>query len=86
MDLGESVRESLGREVREETGLEIHGSPYLFGVYSGAEGTEIQLNPGGPTYTLTYQFDDGDDIGLIPEPATMLLLGIGAVVLLRKRR
>src|SRR4051812_49430402 len=36
MDIGESVVESVRREVLEETGLVIH-DPWLFGVYSGKE-------------------------------------------------
>jgi len=36
MDIGETVLESVRREVREETGLVV-SDPWLFGIYSGAE-------------------------------------------------
>jgi ADP-ribose pyrophosphatase YjhB (NUDIX family) len=44
MDLGETVMESLKREVEEETGLTIH-DPQLFGIYSGPE--YESKHPGG---------------------------------------
>lgn len=46
MDLGESVAQLLAREVLEETGLELTGTPSLIGIYSG------------PGYRMTYPNGD----------------------------
>jgi 8-oxo-dGTP pyrophosphatase MutT (NUDIX family) len=43
LDIGETVCESLSREVEEETGLTIH-DPILFGIYSGPEYRGIYPN------------------------------------------
>ena len=58
---------------------------------SAAEGTMISL--GGNMYSLTYAYDAeldlaNNDIALVyvPEPATMLLLGLGGLLAIRKKR
>ncbi|MCC7077393.1 MAG: NUDIX domain-containing protein [Acidimicrobiia bacterium] len=48
MDLGETLREVLERELREETRLELTGPATLLGIYSG------------PGYAMTYP--NGDEI------------------------
>ncbi len=57
---------------------------------SAAEGTTIAL--GGNLYELTYTYDVGDagqynDVALVyvPEPASLLLMGWGGLVFLKKR-
>jgi len=60
-------------------------------MYSGVEGTTIQLAFGANSYTymLTYKFNsDGtaNDIALVPEPATVALLGLGALLAVRRPR
>jgi len=58
---------------------------------SGAEGATVVL--GSTDYTLTYRWDSvtetrwaGNDIALIPEPATLVLLGLGSLVALRRKK
>ena len=58
---------------------------------SAAEGATVIL--GGNLYSLTYQYDAGmdgafNDIALvyIPEPASLVLLGLGGLALLKRRR
>ena len=63
---------------------------YVNGIAGGAEWTEMHL--GGNVYYLTYLFDagtmtrgTGNDIALIPEPATIALLSLGLLTIRRKK-
>ena len=49
---------------------------------SAAEGAAVALTYGANTYnyTLTYVGGTGNDIMLIPEPATLVLLGLGGLI------
>ncbi len=55
------------------------------GTFSGADGTQFTIN--GALYELDYGFGDGNDIGLtlVPEPASTLLLLLGAHMILPTR-
>jgi hypothetical protein len=56
---------------------------------SAAEGAAVTLSYGGTDYlyTLTYAGGvGGNDIMLIPEPATLLLFGLGSLIAIRRRK
>jgi hypothetical protein len=60
----------------------------LNGSVGAAEGTEVLIN--GYAYTLTYLYaagadEIGNDIALIPEPATIALLSLGLIAIRRKK-
>ncbi len=66
------------------------GSPYIFATYGsliGSQFASVVDLPGG--YTIDYAYDNGTtttNIALIPEPTAALLVGLGLLGLLRRRR
>ncbi|QKS71874.1 NUDIX domain-containing protein [Paenalkalicoccus suaedae] len=66
MELGESFQQTVGREVREETGLELR-SVTLFGLFSG-ENYYVEAPNGDPYYAVTALYISEDVEGeLQPE-------------------
>jgi len=63
---------------------------YIFTLYAGdGSGTYLAPLGAGEYYGVVTDFDGTDTsvfLGVIPEPATMLLLGFGGLLLRRKRR
>ena len=54
------------------------------GIFSGLpEGAVV---PGADGRTITYTFGDGNDIALVPEPASLMLLGLSGLLLTLTRR
>jgi 8-oxo-dGTP pyrophosphatase MutT (NUDIX family) len=63
MELGESLKETARREVREETGLEI-GELTLLGVFSGPD-YYLKLANGDELYSVTAVYQTNDLKGKI---------------------
>ena len=60
--------------------------PHLLGTTNiDTTGTWV-ANPGAPGSERTYTAEVDVDINIIPEPATLSLIGLGALALLRRRR
>jgi len=62
MDLGESIYECVVREVREETGLEVHVAT-LFAIWSDPETTAIVTAYGDPYLGISFIFRVDEWIG-----------------------
>jgi hypothetical protein len=68
----------------------VSGTFDYFGDVTGQEGACVKL--GGYFYTLTYKYDAGtgtpgigNDIALLPEPATLALLSLGLIAIRRRK-
>ena len=68
-----------------------HGAPtkvwgaYYNEAYAGPHHLPAGIYPGSPGHYADYDFGTVIEVNRIPEPATLVLLGLGAVALLRRR-
>jgi hypothetical protein len=53
---------------------------------AAAEGAEVALSYGGADYLYTLTYAGGVGLQWVPEPATVVLLGIGGLIVARRRR
>ena len=61
----------------------------LTGTFTGLGEGGLVDNFGGEDLFITYQGGDGNDVALftaVPEPATMMLLTVGGLAILRRRK
>ena len=85
LDLGTAT--TLNLNVLDTTS----GSPYAIATYSGTlTGTFLNVNGLPSGYTLDYGTGTNSaitlDVGTTPEPASLMVLGVGSLMMTRRRR